>query len=102
MRFDEMWQTDSTRPTLRSTRRYLRAHPDAGASLRSLVARRLLRWNDAGILRGPLLRRNNSVGAKELGLIRRLYLSPRVQARAPWGCRATAPWLQRDHPVTTL
>ena len=57
---------------------HLRAHPADGAALRALVARGALQWNAFGILRQPLLAALPR-DARELGLIRTLYLSPRVR-----------------------
>ena len=57
--------------------RYLRAHEADAAALRRLVRAGVLQWNDAGIMRRPLLRALNA-SCREIGLLRHLYLSPRV------------------------
>jgi aryl-alcohol dehydrogenase-like predicted oxidoreductase len=57
--------------------RYLRAHEADAAALRRLVGEGVLQWNDAGIMRRPLLSALNA-SCREIGLLRLLYLSPRV------------------------
>ena len=57
---------------------FVRRQPDRADSLRALVRSGALQWNDAGILRRPLLAALNT-SSPELGLIRQLYVCPRVQ-----------------------